>query len=68
MPLNILLFGAIAVFLISVVTALFQWLWNITMPDMFRLKRITYWQAFRLLILAVMRMREGTRRHGWGRL
>lgn len=32
--------------------ALFRWLWNITMPEVFGLKRITYWQAFRLLILA----------------
>ncbi len=31
---------------------LFQWLWNITMPDVFGLKIISYWQALRLLIIA----------------
>ena len=54
MGINILFFGGIAVLLIFVVTALFRWLWNITIPDVFGLKRITYWQAFRLLILAGM--------------
>jgi len=34
--------------------ALFQWLWNITMPDVFGLKHITFWQAFRLLILVLI--------------
>ena len=37
---------------IVIFTALFQWLWNITMPEVFGLKRITFWQAFRILILA----------------
>ena len=54
MGMNILFFGAIAVLLFLVVTALFRWLWNITMPEVFGLKRITYWQAFRLLIMAGM--------------
>ena len=54
MGMNILFFGAIAVLLFFVVTALFRWLWNITMPEVFGLKRITYWQAFRLLIMAGM--------------
>ncbi len=38
--------------LLFLVTALLQWLWNITMPDVFNLKNITYWQAFRLLLIA----------------
>jgi len=38
--------------LIFAVAALLQWLWNITMPEVFNLKTITYWQAFRLLIIA----------------
>ncbi len=45
-PLFIILFFAII--------GLFQWLWNITMPDVFNLKAITFWQAFRLLIIAGM--------------
>jgi ABC-type cobalamin transport system permease subunit len=38
--------------LVFVITALFQWQWNITVPDVFGLRQIAYWQAFRLLILA----------------
>ena len=38
--------------LIAISTAIFQWLWNITMPEVFGLKEITFWQAFRILILA----------------
>jgi hypothetical protein len=31
---------------------IFKWLWNITMPQVFNLRMITFWQAFRLLILS----------------
>jgi hypothetical protein len=41
---------AIAVFFL--VTLLFQWLWNTTMPQVFGLRPITFWQAFRLLLMA----------------
>lgn len=30
---------------------LLRYLWNITIPDLFNLKPVTYWQAFRLLII-----------------
>lgn len=38
--------------LLFLVSALLQWLWNITMPQVFGLKEINYWQAFRLLLIA----------------
>ena len=38
--------------LFFLVTELFHWLWNITMPQVFNLKEITFWQAFRLLVIA----------------
>ena len=38
--------------LIPLLIALFQWLWNITMPQVFKLTTITFWQAFRLLLIA----------------
>ncbi|MCF8011893.1 MAG: hypothetical protein K9L17_09085 [Clostridiales bacterium] len=47
-PLAILLI----VGLFFLITLLLQWLWNITMPDVFGLKSITFWQAFRLLIIS----------------
>jgi hypothetical protein len=38
--------------LLFIFVAIFRWLWNITMPDVFNLKAITFWQAFRLIIIA----------------
>ena len=35
-----------------VVAAILQWLWKTTMPEVFRLRSITYWQAFRLMLIA----------------
>ncbi|KUO61606.1 MAG: hypothetical protein APF84_13825 [Gracilibacter sp. BRH_c7a] len=31
---------------------LLKYLWNTTIPDLFNLKSVTYWQAFRLLLIA----------------
>jgi hypothetical protein len=45
-------FVILGIGLLFVVTGLLQWLWNITMPEVFNLKEITFWQAFRLLIIA----------------
>jgi len=42
----------IAIVLFFVLVAVFQWLWNITMPQVFDLRTITYWQALRILIIA----------------
>jgi hypothetical protein len=44
----------LAVGFLFLVAWLLQWLWNITMPQVFGLKEITYWQAFRLLIIAAI--------------
>lgn len=40
--------------LIFAVPLLFQFLWNTTVPQIFRLRMITYWQAFRLLLMAAI--------------
>jgi len=47
-----ILIALITVSLVLLGTAIFQWLWNITMPQVFGLKRIGFWAAFRLLIIA----------------
>ena len=47
----IIVITLISVFLI-LFSALLRWLWNMTMPQVFGLKEITYWQAFRILIIA----------------
>lgn len=41
-----------ALLLIPLAIVIFQWLWNITMPQVFSLTTITFWQAFRLLLIA----------------
>ena len=48
----ILWIAVIAILFIVVGTAIFQWLWNITMPEVFGLSEISFWQAFRLLLIA----------------
>ncbi len=42
---------SIAVF---IVTTLFQWLWNTTIPEISTLKPITFWQSFRLLLISTI--------------
>ena len=37
-----------------VISALLRWLWNMTVPQVFGLKEIAYWQAFRILIIAAI--------------
>jgi hypothetical protein len=39
-----------ALFALSI--AIFRWLWNITMPQVFGLRPVTFWQAFRVLLIA----------------
>jgi hypothetical protein len=40
------------IIILFVVTALLQWLWNITFPKLFGWSTITYWEAFRIMIIA----------------
>ena len=47
-----LILGGIGLFF--AVAALFKWLWNITIPEVFGLKDITYWQGFRLMIIGLI--------------
>jgi hypothetical protein len=35
-------------------TAILQWLWNETMPELFRVPTVSFWQAFRLLLIATI--------------
>ncbi len=49
---NIFMMLILVVGLLFLMTWLLQWLWNITMPQVFNLKVITYWEAFRILLIA----------------
>ena len=50
--MSILLTILLAVVLIVVLSVVLHRLWNMTMPEVFGLKRISYWQALRLLLIA----------------
>jgi hypothetical protein len=54
----------IVLLLIPAMIALFQWLWNSTMPQVFRLNTITFWQALRLLVIAAFLFGVGHGFHG----
>ncbi|WP_258358494.1 hypothetical protein [Moorella sulfitireducens (nom. illeg.)] len=51
-PVRTLAIFPFLVLLFFAITGLFQWLWNITMPEVFNFRKITFWQALRLLLLA----------------
>lgn len=37
-----------------IASGLLMWLWNITIPEVFGLRKIQYWQAFRLWVIAAL--------------
>lgn len=49
----IVLFGVVW---LVVSTVLLQWLWNETMPELFGMPTVTFWQAFRLVLIAAILM------------
>jgi succinate dehydrogenase hydrophobic anchor subunit len=51
---SIVLLVLLAIGMLFLLSALLQWLWNMTMPQVFNLKNIEYWQAFRLLLIAAI--------------
>ena len=50
--MNYIFIALVVIFLVLLATAIFQWLWNITMPEAFGLREIGFWVAFRLLLIA----------------
>ena len=42
------------IFLTLIKTVVLRWLWNMTIPDVFNLKVITFWQSFSLLLMVLM--------------
>lgn len=45
LPLFLALFAVLPI-------ALLRWLWNLTMPRIFGLPQIEFWESFRLLLIA----------------
>jgi len=52
---TVLLGGLIGVIVgLAILSAILRWLWNSTMPDVFGLKTVTFWQALKLLLIAAI--------------
>ncbi|MDA8752563.1 hypothetical protein N9M39_00215 [Halieaceae bacterium] len=51
----------IGLIILSIVTLVFRWLWNTTIPDVFGVKSLTFGQAFKILLIASMLFGGGTR-------
>ena len=43
---------AIAAVLVAIMVVVFRWLWNTTMPEVFGLRELSFWQAFKIMLLA----------------
>ena len=52
--------GAFLMALLFISAAVLRWLWNITMPEVFNVNRITYWQCFRLLLMVKIALDGGS--------
>lgn len=51
----------IGLVILALITLFFRWLWNITMPEVFGLNTLTFWQAFRIMILSAILFGGGTK-------
>ena len=43
---------AIALVIVAILVVIFRWLWNSTLPDVFGVREVTFWQAFKIMLLA----------------
>ena len=53
-PLNFVFVLCLLASAFTLITAILRWLWNITIPDIFQVRRITFWEAFRLLLIGAL--------------
>jgi hypothetical protein len=51
----------IGLVVISIITLIFRWLWNTTMPDVFGLKSLTFVQALKIMLISTMLFGGGTK-------
>ena len=54
-------FIEIVIGLISIITLIFRWLWNTTMPDVFGVKSLTFVQALKIMLISTMLFGGGTK-------
>jgi hypothetical protein len=43
---------AIALVIVAILVVIFRWLWNSTLPDVFGVREVSFWQAFKIMLLA----------------
>ena len=53
-PATVVLAPLVVLALFWIVIALFQYLWNCTIPGIFKLRKIGFWEAFRLLLISAI--------------
>ena len=51
---------AVGFLVIAIITLIFRWLWNTTMPDVFGVKSLTFWQALKIMLISTMLFGGGT--------
>lgn len=51
----------IGLVVISIITLIFRWLWNTTMPDVFGVKSLTFVQALKIMLISTMLFGGGTK-------
>ena len=51
---------AIGFVLIAIITLIFRWLWNTTMPDVFGVKSLDFWQALKIMLISTILFGGGT--------
>ena len=51
----------IGLIILAIITLIFRWLWNTTMPDVFGVKSLTFGQSFKILLIASMLFGGGAR-------
>ena len=43
---------AVGLVIFAIIVAIFRWLWNTTMPEVFGLRELSFWQALKIMLLA----------------
>lgn len=46
--------------ILALVTFIFRWLWNTTMPEVFGVKELTFMQALKIMLISAMLFGGGT--------
>ena len=64
---QLVLFIALGLVVFALCIVIFRYLWNTTMPQVFGVKEIGFWTAFRLLLIAGFLFGSGMFRFTWGK-